>query len=245
MNLRVEVPRALAALAAYAWPGPCACCGADLPGRAVAGVCPACWVALPLRIGPGCPVCDLPGATLATCPDCRTAGGSAPLETIVTALLYTGAAVTLHRRMKFGGASDLVPPLARRMASAWRLRGPFEPDLVVPVPPDPLRWTARRRAGRLLARGVTRQLGVPLVRALAKTRPTRSQTGRAAEQRRRALDGAFRARREAVEGRAVLVVDDVVTTGATLREAARALAAVGAAPIAGLALARTPTGSTT
>jgi predicted amidophosphoribosyltransferase len=126
------------------------------------------------------------------------------------------------------------------MAAAWRARG-GRGDLVVPVPPDPLRWTVRRRAPRRLARAVARALGLPVApRALRKCRPTPAQTAAAGAARRSALAGAFAARPALVGGRSVLLVDDVATTGATLREAARALVEAGAERVAGLVLARRP-----
>jgi predicted amidophosphoribosyltransferase len=127
------------------------------------------------------------------------------------------------------------------MAAAWAARGDGRPDLVVPVPPDPLRWSVRRRAPRRLARAVARALALPVApRALRKTHPTRPQTSAAGAARRAALAGAFSARTSQVRGRSLLLVDDVATTGSTLREAARALAEAGAERVAGLVLARRP-----
>ncbi len=238
----------LAPALALAWPGPCFACGADLPLAAEAGACPACWAALPRRAGPGCPLCDLPDPAIGSaldCPDCRAARAAEPdgaraLARIVAALEYRDGAVAFHRRFKFGGDAALAAPLAREMAAAWRARGDGG-DLVVPVPPDPLRWTVRRRAPRRLARAVARALGLPVApRALRKRRPTPAQTAAAGAARRSALAGAFAARPALVAGRSVLLVDDVATTGATLREAARALAEAGAERIAGLVLARRP-----
>jgi len=76
-----------------------------------------------------------------------------------------------------------------------------------------------------------------------KVRPTAPLTGRGRQERRRSLDGAFCARSASVAGRRVLVVDDVVTTGSTIHEAARALVDAGATRVAALALARTPLNS--
>ncbi len=239
----------LAPLLALLWPGPCFVCGADLPLAAEAGACPACWAALPRREGPGCPVCDLPSQTPGSalgCPDCRAAGqagggGVAALERIVAAFEYRDATVAFHRRFKFGGDAALAAPLARAMAAAWTARGDGPADLVVPIPPDLLRWSVRRRAPRRLARAVARGLRLPLApRALRKLRPTPTQTATAGAARRRALEGAFSARPGQVAGRAVLLIDDVATTGSTLREAARALAEAGAERVVGLVLARRP-----
>lgn len=231
------------ALLALVFPGPCPLCERDLPGRVVSGICPACWSALSPHRGPACRVCDLPlprAVGPAHCPDCRRdRAGSRGLQT-VAATLYRGHAVTLHRRFKFDEALDLTEPLAARMAIAWRWRGRFRPDLIVPVPPDPLRWGPRRRAPRRLARAVARRLGVPCASALRKRRSVRPQTGRDAPARVRALRGAFAATAIPVAGRSVLLVDDVATTGATLRAAAAALRSAGARRVGVLVFARTP-----
>ncbi|UCF67069.1 MAG: ComF family protein [Acidobacteriota bacterium] len=236
----------LGCLAALLLPGPCPCCGADLPAEIVAGVCPGCWASLPLVRGRRCRRCDLPLAegreTL--CFDCGRHGRPPSWERLVAAFDYRGHLVTLHRRYKFGGAIELSRPLARRMALCWQARGLFAPELIVPVPPDPLRWGSRRGSATRLGREVARWLDVPYARwGLVKPRPSRSQTRRPASERRRALVGRYRARKRVVRDRDLLIVDDVATTGATLREAARAALAAGARRVAGLVLARTPSPS--
>lgn len=240
---RTQWRESWAAFAALTLPGPCPCCQEPLGPKALAGVCLRCWSSLPLRRGPGCPGCDLPASescARSTCPDCRDDLERAAALTTVSTLLYEGAAVVLHRRLKFGEALELLKPLGARMTAAWCWRGPFHPDLVVAVPPDPLRFGPRRRLTRRLALAVARQLGRPTCRALVKHRPTRSQTARVGAARRQGLQGAFCADAAQVEGRSVLVIDDVCTTGATLRAAAAALAGAGAGPIGALCLARTP-----
>ena len=113
-----------------------------------------------------------------------------------------------------------------------------DPDWVVPVPLHPRRMRARGFDQALvLARqvGRARRLRVR-ARALVRVRDTPSQTGLSRTARRRNVRGAFRAAR-AVPGR-IWLVDDVVTTGATLGEAARALRRAGAKEVIGLCAAR-------
>jgi predicted amidophosphoribosyltransferase len=114
-------------------------------------------------------------------------------------------------------------------------------ELVVPVPSDPRRRRAIDPAG-LLAREAARALGLPLRRrALRKCRSTPRQTHRPLLERRLGLAGAFRARRpERIEGRGVLLIDDVATTLATAEAASRALVKAGARKVLVLTLARTP-----
>lgn len=239
-----DLRSAFNALWSLVWPGPCWSCGLDLPSGALAGACPDCWARLPCRSGPGCSRCDLPAPAPLDprdCPDCRAIPRPDPLTQLIAAFSYTGPLLPLHRRLKFGGADDLPGPLGLRMAFAFELRGQVAVDLVVPVPADPWRWSPRRWVPRRLARAVAASLHRPVNhRALKKARSTPSLTRKPALERRRLLHGAFLADPRIVNSRRVLVVDDIATTGSTVREAARALRAAGALDVAGLVLARTP-----
>lgn len=242
MDPGVLLRRALAEFAAVAWPAPCAACGVPLPAATVRGTCPRCWAELPAIGPPVCPTCALPLLPGEACPDCGLLPpGTAP-DGAAAAYLYAGRLVRLHRLLKFHGDLLLASPLSERMARAHVLGGLPLPDLVVPVPPDPARSRDRTSVPRRLATGVAHRLGVPVEpSALVKRRSTPSQA--AAPDRRtrtKALAGAFAARGEVVRGRSILVVDDVATTGATLREATRALRAGGALLVTTLVLARTP-----
>jgi predicted amidophosphoribosyltransferase len=153
---------------------------------------------------------------------------------------YDDVVVRLHRRLKFDDARELIAPLALRMSACWTHRCATVVDLVVPVPADPLRWQPRRALPRRLARWIARELDLPMVRALRKHRATRPQTRLTRAARERALRNAFGASTALVQGRSVLLVDDVVTTGATLLACSEALYRAGASRVWGLALARTP-----
>ena len=107
-------------------------------------------------------------------------------------------------------------------------------DLIVPVPLYPARlWWRRFNQSAMLAREVARLAGVPVdCFTLKRVRRTASQVGLSAEQWRRNVRGAFkveRARRDRIKGRNIVVVDDVITTGATAEACARALKRAGAA----------------
>ena len=184
-----------------------------------------------------CPVCHRFGR--APCARCAASVGPAGHEAGVPAVLaYTGAGRRLVLALKHGHAQPLVRGLARAMAV--QVRG-FEVDVVTWAPTSASR---RRRRGydqaELLARAVARQLGVPCRRLLARREDGRGpQAGRS---RRERLDGPV----FVVRGRvppAVLLVDDVVTTGATLQAAEVALTAAGARRVRCIAAAATPSGS--
>lgn len=150
------------------------------------------------------------------------------------------------RRFKYprpglGGLDPAADALVRALALAAAARAPGPPpDLVVPVPSHPSRLRARgfnpasELAAAIAARARLR-LGV---RALERVRDTPTQTGQGRAARRRNLRGAFRAGGPAPAR--IWLVDDVVTTGSTLAEAARALRRAGARSIVGICAARTP-----
>ena len=146
-------------------------------------------------------------------------------------------------RFKHGERTDFVPAFA-----AWLQRAGAsllaEADLLAPVPLHRWRLLARRyNQAALLARALGRRCGMPVLPdALVRTRATASQGAMvSARARRRNVLAAFAVRpgaRAAIEGRRIVLVDDVMTTGATLDSAARALLRGGAAEVRALVLAR-------
>jgi len=205
-------------------PPVCAGCRAALEGGAP--LCQACDRALP----------RLQRAPLAP----------APLAACVAAVEFRGAVEAWIHRFKYprsglAGLDTAAQAVARMLIlEAAAQLPPPAPQLVVPVPLHPRRLRARgfNPAG-LLARALARELGVrcgPV--ALRRVRDTPSQTGLDRRARRRNLRGAF-APREPVPPR-VWLVDDVVTTGSTLAEAARALQRAGATHVVGVCAAQTP-----
>lgn len=136
--------------------------------------------------------------------------------------------------------SGLARDLGRRLAEAVAANPfPRVPDVVVPVPMHWLRRLVRQHHhAQRIAQGLAEHLGWPYSdRLLVCRRYVGRQTGLTAAQRWRNIRGAFAARSHA-EGLCVLVVDDVMTTGATAHEAARALAAAGAACVLVATVAR-------
>jgi competence protein ComFC len=172
------------------------------------------------------------------CADCPPP----PLAWARAPLLYTGAVRRALIRLKFSGLSTVAEALAPWMVEALARSPPPGPSSGEPVVLTwvPLGRRRRRRRGYDQAEVLARQVGgltgwavAPLLERTAETRPQARRPGR---ERRRALRGAFRARGP-VPGRVVLV-DDVLTSGATAAECARVLIGAGAAEVGALAAAR-------
>lgn len=137
--------------------------------------------------------------------------------------------------LKYGGEKAVAKVLAGEMAGV--VAG--EASLVTWVPPDPLRLRDRGFHGaELLGREVAKSLGLPARPLLRKCRHSPEQVGRPREERRNAMHGLFLATQRG-RGETVLLVDDVMTTGATVAEGVRALQAGGFGEVAVLTCART------
>jgi ComF family protein len=209
---------------------------------------------LDLLAPPLCAGCgDTVGRDVALCVRCTrsltAAGPVSPrperLDACVAAVDYSGAAEEWIRRFKYPrrGLAGLDPAalaVARSLARRAAARAPDRSDLVVPVPLHPRRLRARGfNPACELARDVARAARIPLApTALVRLRDTPSQTGLDRPARARNVRDAFVAR-VPIPSR-VWLVDDVVTTGATLSEAARALRRAGARHITAVCAARTP-----
>ncbi|HEU0153449.1 MAG TPA: ComF family protein [Arenimonas sp.] len=221
-------------------PPRCLVCTA--PGADDRDLCGACRDALPWS-GPACPRCALPtpagrgrgcGRCLARAP---------PLDATLAVLAYRFPVDRLLLRFKFHGDLAAGRLLAQLMASALpaRLAGAPPPAAVVPVPLHPGRLRQRGYdQARELARPVAAALGLPLhADALHRVRATEAQTRLDAAGRRGNVRRAFACRRGALPAHVVLL-DDVMTTGATLGECARALRRAGVRRVDAWVVARAP-----
>ena len=207
------------------------------------GLCAACWGRMNFLDGPACGTCGLPfeidpgGETL-----CAPCHAEPPAFDRARAVMhYDDSSKALILALKRADRHDLVLPLAR-----WLERGGreliAEAEIIVPVPLHRWRlWSRRFNQSALLAQRLAKAAAKPFdPLALIRTRPTPSQGAMpSAKARAKNVQGAFEvARPSAIAGRAVLLVDDVYTTGATVNACARALKKAGAARVLVVTLAR-------
>jgi len=209
------------------------------------GLCPDCWRSLHFLEGAVCATCGLPfEIDPGESTPCAACIAHPPAFDRARAILrYDDGSRKAVLALKRADRLDLVPAFGR-----WLERTGREllqrSDLIVPVPLHRFRlWQRRFNQSAELTRALSRLSGVPAdPLALARTRPTPSQGEMpSAGARRRNVRGAFTVpsgRKARVQGKRVLLVDDVLTTGATVNACAKALKRAGAAEVYVLALAR-------
>lgn len=227
--------RALAAHAlAGALPQACVLCAAPCTGS---GLCAGCDDDLPRLATACCPVCALPTPEAQVCGTCLQA---APAFTASrAALIYRFPVDRLIQSFKFSHQVALARPLGDWVTECCRAADP--PDALLPMPLHPARQRQRGfNQSLLLARRVGCALDIPVRADFAcRQRATPSLAGHGRRERQRLIQNAFVAS-PSVQGLHLAVVDDVMTTGATLNELARTLLAAGALRVDCWVLARTP-----
>lgn len=207
------------------------------------GLCAVCLTQI-IPIAP--PLCRTCGQTIPAdaggCLHCRL---RRPAYDRARALgAYEGVLRAAIHQFKYQDRPQLAVPLGMRLAAFARECAPdlnsLRFDGLLPVPMHPVRRRLRGyNQSERLARVVASELGLPLLTdALVRTRATRPQVGLAGDARHTNLSGAFTVRRsEAVQGKTLLLIDDVVTTGSSLHECALVLKAYGAKAVYALTLA--------
>jgi ComF family protein len=152
---------------------------------------------------------------------------------------YEGVLRELIHLFKYGRIATLARPLTDFLTAALPRDEQF--DAIVPVPVHwRRRWSRGFNQAELLGQALARRTGVPVLNALRRGRSTSAQAGLSNQARRKNVTGAFRSRRtsQALEGKRVLLIDDVMTTGSTATACAIALKRAGAARVALLTVAR-------
>src|SRR4051812_48351113 len=224
-----------------ALPTLCVACREPVAG---VGVCPECWARLSFIAPPLCPRLGIPfvydpGPDLLSM---EAIANPPAYQRARAAVRYDDVARTLVHALKYQDRTDLAPAMGRWMARAGEelLR---DADLLVPVPLHWRRsWTRRYNQSGSLARVISRQSGVKLAsEALRRIRPTEQQIGLSRPQRAANVQGAFKVapeRSAEIAGRRIVLIDDVLTSGATTDACARALLRAKAAQVDVLVFAR-------
>jgi ComF family protein len=226
------------------FPDDCRVCGEPLRDVSRIPVCARCLeFTQPIAAEHFCIACRTPFLNpfpldeSGRCALCRL--GLAGFDEVYSFGWYQGALRTLIHLFKYVGVRPLARVFGRYLKRALPVDRQF--DVVVPMP---LHWKRRWHRGfnqaALLAREVARRYGVPVSQVVRRSRATPSQAGLTHAKRRANVRGAFKVKRGArLNGLRVLLIDDVLTTGATAAACARELKRAGATHVTLLALART------
>ena len=211
-----------------------------------AALCPDCWRDTPFIQGAVCHKCgaplmgDAPGDETAKCDDCLVT--ERPWDSGTSVLVYKGITRRLILAFKHGDRQDLVRPFAVWAASKIRANL-GEGDVLIPVPIHWRRLIKRRyNQSSLVAHQIAALTGAKFMPdALVRTRHTKPQEGLSFQERFDLQRGTIRThptRSKELAGRRVFIVDDVMTSGATMSVAARAAKSAGATKVHTITLAR-------
>jgi ComF family protein len=226
------------------FPAQCRLCNSPLTNFSRIPVCPACLSAPePLQTEYWCAACRMPFVSRAPldasgrCTLCRL--GVQGFDAVYSYGSYEGALRELVHLFKYERVTPLAKPFGEWLAVALPRELSF--DAIVPMP---LHWLRRWRRGfnqsELLAAEIARRWSVPVRKVVRRRKATEAQAGLTNAKRRANVQGAFAmVRGQRVDGMRVLLVDDVITTGATAAACARVLKRAGAQHVSLLALART------
>ena len=206
-------------------------------------LCAACWGGISFIRAP---LCDrlgipLPFDTGGTQVSAAAIAAPPAYDRARSVAVFAGPIQKLIHGFKYSDRHD-----SRRLFGRWLATTGAElldeTDVIIPVPLNRWRLVERRfNQAAILANQVSRLTGIPVAPlALTRIKQTASQVGMTAAERKLNVAGAFavpKPRRDSINGKHILLIDDVITTGATLDAAARALKSVGAARVDALALA--------
>jgi len=250
-NNMLILRHALDALASVFFPAPCRICGETLTNASRIPICPACLDSFTRVTPPMCLCCGRPFVSpvteLAIQPLCRLCRGKQyAFERARTFAIYDDAIGAAIQLLKYDQVMRLGDWFAARLAEVVAQGGAeMHADVVVPVPLHPSRLKERGyNQAELIARPLARRLRLPLgTYLLVRTKPRPAQFLLTRRQRWESVRGAYATRQGVqVDKLRILLVDDVMTTGATLDSCSRALLKAGAAAVVGLTVARVVSG---
>jgi ComF family protein len=231
----IQGRRLVTSFLSFFYPSLCPVCRNPSDTHVHAPICLRCWNTIERYCGPSCRVCAVPivSSHARLCGECLSRPPR--FSSVLAYGLYSGALREAVHLFKFLGIRRLGRPLGRLLSC---LPVP-EADMIVPVPLSKGRLRQRGfNQSLLLAKALSKNLGIHLsMDCLVKKRDTLPQTGLCANERVNNLKGAFETRGDVARKR-VILLDDVMTTGATVRECAKALARAGAEEIIVVILAR-------
>ena len=218
-------------------PSWCVACRRELPLRERSGpVCDECWMSMPRINVPKCRSCAMPWSRDTDgdlCFDCMP--DPLPVDWCDAWGRYAGSLERVLHALKFERHDFLDDQLAELLHATLR---DTDFDVIVPVP---MHWLRRRRRGynqaELLARAAGKRIGVRCAMLLAKTADGPTQSLLSRERRAANVRHAFRAS-PAAKGKSLLLIDDICTTGETLRACAKELQRAGAVRVAAVAVAK-------
>lgn len=241
---RIVPHRLTEAVGDLAFPGDCLICDSWIED-ARAGLCLDCRDELLDAAGPACRRCALPVGPFATretgCGDCS--GRRFGFDAALAIGPYQGPIRHLCLRLKSARGAWLAPRLIDALVEARAEELAYaQARAVVPVPLYPWRhWRRRYNQAEALAQALADRLDLPMVQALRRIRPTSALWRVGRVERHRQMQGVFRAdgrRAAAMVGAPVLLVDDILTTGATCSAASRALKRAGVGSVVAVVIGR-------
>lgn len=217
------------------WVYPANCCECDLPGQHICAEC------LKKMRTPGDKICQVCGKPLDPLDGCATCSGiKVSFDEARAAFLYEGTIRKAIHQLKFDGNLGIAELFSNFLFSLY-LRLNWNPDLIVPVPLTKRKMNERGfNQSEWIAKPLSKATGIRFLKgALQKTADTETQVGLSRQERSMNLKGAFRAEPAMISGKNILLIDDVMTTGATFNECACELKESGADQVFCLSVATT------
>jgi len=237
-----KIMRYLDALLNLLFPSKCPVCNNRSDSAAYNPICTGCWNTIERYSGPACSICGLPAISQHTlsCEQCIKDGTH--FSGVLYYSIYDGVIKEAIHLLKFNGIKRLSKPLCALISE---LTIP-EADGIVPVPLHKNSLLKREfNQTALIGRYLSRTLKIPLMTgALEKIKETPMQTELSRKDRLKNVKNAYAASKD-VKGKRLLLIDDVITTSATVRECAGTLIKAGAEKVTVIALARSAPNSTT